>query len=108
MDGLSIMRAAIVQGQEAVKLFGSAKTISDMRTTFANNVATISQKIGATVNIWRAILIGTGFVIVMGPTLSNGQGNKQAASNPQQIERGRYVVEIGGCNDCHTAGYAEA
>jgi mono/diheme cytochrome c family protein len=25
-----------------------------------------------------------------------------------QLERGRYVVEIGGCNDCHTAGYAEA
>lgn len=23
-----------------------------------------------------------------------------------QIERGRYVVKIGGCNDCHTAGYA--
>jgi uncharacterized membrane protein len=24
------------------------------------------------------------------------------------IERGRYVVRIAGCNDCHTAGYAEA
>src|SRR5215470_16913799 len=24
----------------------------------------------------------------------------------QQIERGRYVVKIAGCNDCHTAGYA--
>ena len=23
-----------------------------------------------------------------------------------QIKRGRYVVMIGGCNDCHTAGYA--
>ncbi len=22
------------------------------------------------------------------------------------VERGRYVVEIGGCNDCHTPGYA--
>jgi len=22
------------------------------------------------------------------------------------VERGRYVVKIGGCNDCHTAGYA--
>jgi hypothetical protein len=44
MDGLSIMRAAIVHGQEAVELSGRSKTISDMRTTFANNVATISQK----------------------------------------------------------------
>ena len=25
--------------------------------------------------------------------------------NPQ-IDRGRYIVKIGGCNDCHTAGYA--
>jgi mono/diheme cytochrome c family protein len=23
-----------------------------------------------------------------------------------QLKRGRYVVQIGGCNDCHTAGYA--
>ena len=23
------------------------------------------------------------------------------------VERGRYVVAIGGCNDCHTPGYAE-
>jgi mono/diheme cytochrome c family protein len=24
------------------------------------------------------------------------------------IERGRYVVQLGGCNDCHTPGYAES
>jgi mono/diheme cytochrome c family protein len=24
-----------------------------------------------------------------------------------RIERGRYLVTVGGCNDCHTAGYAE-
>jgi mono/diheme cytochrome c family protein len=24
------------------------------------------------------------------------------------IERGRYLVKIAGCNDCHTAGYAQA
>lgn len=23
-------------------------------------------------------------------------------------ERGRYIIKIAGCNDCHTAGYAEA
>jgi mono/diheme cytochrome c family protein len=60
------------------------------------------------------MLIGMSFVIILGSTLAKGQANKQAApnpqasSNPQQIERGRYVVEIGGCNDCHTAGYADA
>ncbi len=25
--------------------------------------------------------------------------------NKPQIERGRYLVKIGGCNDCHTPGY---
>ena len=27
-------------------------------------------------------------------------------SDAPQIERGRYLVKISGCNDCHTAGYA--
>ena len=27
------------------------------------------------------------------------------ASDNKQIERGRYIVTITGCNDCHTAGY---
>ena len=26
---------------------------------------------------------------------------------PGSVERGQYLVQIGGCNDCHTAGYAE-
>ena len=25
-----------------------------------------------------------------------------------ELDRGRYLVRIGGCNDCHTAGYPEA
>jgi mono/diheme cytochrome c family protein len=29
-------------------------------------------------------------------------------SDASQIERGRYLVKISGCNDCHTAGYAAA
>ncbi len=37
-------------------------------------------------------------------------GQASAADAPQSsagIERGRYLVTIGGCNDCHTAGYLE-
>jgi mono/diheme cytochrome c family protein len=29
-----------------------------------------------------------------------------AAAVESDIERGRYLVKIGGCNDCHTPGYA--
>jgi mono/diheme cytochrome c family protein len=33
-----------------------------------------------------------------------------AADKPDRraIERGRYLVTLGGCNDCHTAGYPES
>jgi mono/diheme cytochrome c family protein len=27
---------------------------------------------------------------------------------PDDIQHGRYLVQIGGCNDCHTAGYTNA
>lgn len=29
-------------------------------------------------------------------------------SEAAQIERGRYLVKLGGCNDCHTSGYAQS
>jgi len=31
-----------------------------------------------------------------------------ARENARIIERGKYVASIGGCNDCHTTGYAES
>ena len=41
--------------------------------------------------------------------LALGNGPAWAADQVQDpIERGRYLVRIGGCNDCHTAGYLEA
>lgn len=35
---------------------------------------------------------------------------QKPAGKPQnpQVERGRYLVKVTGCNDCHTAGYAMA
>jgi hypothetical protein len=32
----------------------------------------------------------------------------QSSSSGTTIERGRYLVKIAGCNDCHTKGYAES
>jgi mono/diheme cytochrome c family protein len=50
-------------------------------------------------------------ILALGPGLAGAtdtQGGKPAAAKPsaKQIERGRYVAIMGGCNDCHTAGYA--
>ena len=58
--------------------------------------------------VYQATLIGAGLVIALGYQVVNGAAVRQAAPNTQQIERGRYVVDITGCNDCHTPGYAEA
>ena len=33
---------------------------------------------------------------------------KQTAPPPGSVERGRYLSKTAGCNDCHTAGYAES
>jgi mono/diheme cytochrome c family protein len=30
------------------------------------------------------------------------------AARESRVERGRYLVKIGGCNDCHTPGYPQA
>ena len=44
--------------------------------------------------------------------LATALGTSSAAANPGQsndpIARGRYLVVIAGCNDCHTAGYTQA
>lgn len=39
-----------------------------------------------------------------GFTQANGQGFQDY---PASVERGRYLVRISGCNDCHTPGYAQ-
>jgi hypothetical protein len=43
-----------------------------------------------------------GFFIAVAPALATAQDTAVS------IERGRYLVTITGCNDCHTEGYAEA
>ena len=42
------------------------------------------------------------FFLAAASSLASAGDADKAAS----IDRGRYVVEISGCNDCHTAGYA--
>lgn len=37
-----------------------------------------------------------------------GASKAGMASKEAYLERGRYLVRVAGCNDCHTAGYAQA
>jgi mono/diheme cytochrome c family protein len=32
--------------------------------------------------------------------------NNEFSADPDLVERGRYIVHVAGCNDCHTPGYA--
>ena len=43
------------------------------------------------------------------PSIAQAADKAKAAglANAAQLERGRYLVEIGGCNDCHTPGYMQ-
>ncbi|HYC44961.1 MAG TPA: hypothetical protein VED01_05695 [Burkholderiales bacterium] len=53
-------------------------------------------------------------LLVAALALPHGAFAQQAAAtkatngktDQRQIERGRYLVKVAGCNDCHTAGYA--
>jgi len=40
-----------------------------------------------------------------GAAYAQDKGAKPSAAD---VKRGRYLVQIAGCNDCHTAGYAES
>lgn len=35
-------------------------------------------------------------------------GGANAASGAERVERGKYLVQISGCNDCHTEGYIQS
>jgi hypothetical protein len=56
-----------------------------------------------------AVLVSASLVHAAAP----GEGAPPAKKPPadaaaKQIARGRHLVKIAGCNDCHTAGYASA
>jgi mono/diheme cytochrome c family protein len=40
--------------------------------------------------------------------VATAAGAAGTGKDASALERGRYLVGIGGCNDCHTPGYAES
>ena len=49
------------------------------------------------------ILVG-----ILGLAAFSACGTAFAGDPGEQIERGRYLVSVSGCNDCHTPGYPES
>ncbi|MGE0313739.1 MAG: cytochrome C [Lautropia sp.] len=50
-----------------------------------------------------ALTLSTLTLSTLTPASALAQAPGDAAA--RQIERGRYLIKVGGCNDCHTAGY---
>ena len=46
-------------------------------------------------------------IVAAAPWIAHAAEKAKAAdsTNAAQLERGRYLVKLGGCNDCHTPGY---
>lgn len=55
---------------------------------------------------FSSLMLGTALLAMT----AAGQGLAQGmdGDDAELIERGRYLVRIAGCNDCHTAGYAQS
>jgi mono/diheme cytochrome c family protein len=50
----------------------------------------------------------TGMVVAaVAAVLGSAAAVAETPASPAKVDRGRYLVTIGGCNDCHTAGYPE-
>src|SRR5262245_33528136 len=69
------------------------------------------EKMIFTLHDW---LKGTAFILVLG-FIATAIANEKAVRTPVEAnssaaepdDRGRYLVKITGCNDCHTPGYAQ-
>ena len=54
----------------------------------------------------RSIAIAAACMLALASATAAAQAVKQQARDAA-VERGRYLVKIGGCNDCHTAHYPQ-
>ena len=68
------------------------------------------QKIGMRRTLWiAAVIVASSLVSVAYSAESPKPGSKASASRGGDpvLEQGRYLVKIGGCNDCHTSKWME-
>ena len=57
---------------------------------------------GAAASIMATLVVASVGLLFSGPSSA-----AETKADKASVERGRYLVRIGGCNDCHTPGYAE-
>lgn len=55
----------------------------------------------------KAITRACAFSVLLVASIAASADTGATDASPRSIERGRYVVQLGGCNDCHTPGFAQ-
>jgi hypothetical protein len=53
----------------------------------------------------QSVMVGIAFLAAASAQYTFAQAPKTAGS--KSLDRGRYLVKIAGCNDCHTPGYVQ-
>jgi mono/diheme cytochrome c family protein len=53
----------------------------------------------------KSLIVGTAFLAAATAQYASAETPKKVDS--KSLDRGRYLVKIAGCNDCHTPGYAQ-
>jgi mono/diheme cytochrome c family protein len=48
------------------------------------------------------------FLLTFSLVIASGETRAGSTDKAEMIERGRYLIKITGCNDCHTSGYLMA
>ena len=69
-----------------------------------------SATVAAFITVMLPILVGLAHsapASAQPPLRAQPEPGRQAVTGTASVERGRYLVATSGCNDCHTAGYAE-
>ncbi|HMP90842.1 MAG TPA: cytochrome C [Kiritimatiellia bacterium] len=66
----------------------------------------MKQRVGFLSGFFVAGLFAVAIIIkIFAPASASAEGSPGASNDEVMIERGRYLVKIAGCNDCHTPNY---
>jgi hypothetical protein len=80
-------------------------------SSFRNGLARMGHRIRAWENAMRIKWVRAAIVaaaVLGAAAIASTCGAKPAAKAAAVLARGRYLAVIGGCNDCHTAGWPES
>lgn len=55
-----------------------------------------------------AAVFGAAIAVTVGTAAAQQKGERTGKVTSSDVKRGRYLVQTGGCNDCHTPGYPQA